>query len=68
MLSLRFGNDLHVLERLFILDAGASGSKDMKILRNHLQELRSQIISVSQELHDKFGPNFPTLNASYLAV
>ncbi|KAM6473773.1 death-associated protein kinase 1 isoform 1-T2 [Liasis olivaceus] len=41
----RFGNDLHILERLFLLDAGASGSKDMKILRNHLQELRSQIIS-----------------------
>ncbi|XP_077200720.1 death-associated protein kinase 1 [Paroedura picta] len=41
----RFGNDLHILERLFILDSGASGSKDMKILRNHLQELRSQIIS-----------------------
>ncbi|KAM3843915.1 death-associated protein kinase 1 isoform 1-T2 [Vipera latastei] len=41
----RFGNDLHILDRLFILDAGASGSKDMKILRNHLQELRSQIIS-----------------------
>uniref|UniRef100_A0A8D0E108 Death-associated protein kinase 1 n=1 Tax=Salvator merianae TaxID=96440 RepID=A0A8D0E108_SALMN len=41
----RFGNDLHVVDRLFILDAGASGSKDMKILRNHLQELRSQIIS-----------------------
>ncbi|KAK9408253.1 death-associated protein kinase 1 [Crotalus adamanteus] len=41
----RFGNDLHILDRLFILDAGASGSKDMKILRNHLQELRSHIIS-----------------------
>lgn len=41
----RFGNDLHILDRLFIVDAGASGSKDMKILRNHLQELRSQIIS-----------------------
>ncbi|XP_070598882.1 death-associated protein kinase 1 [Erythrolamprus reginae] len=41
----RFGNDVHILDRLFILDSGASGSKDMKILRNHLQELRSQIIS-----------------------
>uniref|UniRef100_A0ACB8ERD9 Death-associated protein kinase 1 n=2 Tax=Sphaerodactylus townsendi TaxID=933632 RepID=A0ACB8ERD9_9SAUR len=41
----RFGNDLHILDRLFILDSGASGSKDMKILRNHLQELRSHIIS-----------------------
>lgn len=30
-----------------MLDAGASGSKDMKLLRNHLQEIRSQIISVS---------------------
>uniref|UniRef100_A0A8D2JAE6 non-specific serine/threonine protein kinase n=1 Tax=Varanus komodoensis TaxID=61221 RepID=A0A8D2JAE6_VARKO len=46
----RFGNDLHILDRLFILDAGASGSKDMKILRNHLQELRSQIISVKQHV------------------
>ncbi|XP_042303696.1 death-associated protein kinase 1 [Sceloporus undulatus] len=44
----RFGNDLHILDRLFVLDAGASGSKDMKILRNHLQELRSQIISACQ--------------------
>uniref|UniRef100_A0A8D0L365 Death associated protein kinase 1 n=1 Tax=Sphenodon punctatus TaxID=8508 RepID=A0A8D0L365_SPHPU len=44
----RFGNDLHILDKLFVLDSGASGSKDMKILRNHLQELRSQIVSVSK--------------------
>ncbi|NXN89694.1 DAPK1 kinase, partial [Bombycilla garrulus] len=43
----RFGNDLEISEKLFVLDAGASGSKDMKLLRNHLQEIRSQIISVS---------------------
>ncbi|XP_074851244.1 death-associated protein kinase 1 isoform X2 [Carettochelys insculpta] len=42
----RFGNDLQILDKLFVLDAGASGSKDMKLLRTHLQELRSQIISV----------------------
>ncbi|KAG8595949.1 hypothetical protein GDO81_001679 [Engystomops pustulosus] len=41
----RFGNDLQISEKLFVLDAGASGSKDMKLLRNHLQELRSQLIS-----------------------
>lgn len=29
------------------MDAGASNSKDVKLLRNHLQELRSSIISVS---------------------
>ncbi|XP_069481814.1 death-associated protein kinase 1 [Ambystoma mexicanum] len=40
----RFGNDLHISEKLFVLDAGASGSKDMKLLRNHLQEWRSQLI------------------------
>ncbi|NXJ07747.1 DAPK1 kinase, partial [Odontophorus gujanensis] len=43
----RFGNDLQISDKLFVLDAGASGSKDMKLLRNHLQEIRSQIISVS---------------------
>lgn len=43
----RFGNDLHISNKLFVLDAGASGSKDMKVLRNHLQEIRSQIVSVS---------------------
>ncbi|XP_030323505.1 death-associated protein kinase 1 isoform X4 [Calypte anna] len=41
----RFGNDLQISDKLFVLDAGASGSKDMKLLRNHLQEIRSQIIS-----------------------
>uniref|UniRef100_A0A8C3KB06 Death associated protein kinase 1 n=1 Tax=Calidris pygmaea TaxID=425635 RepID=A0A8C3KB06_9CHAR len=43
----RFGNDLQISDKLFVLDAGASGSKDMKLLRNHLQEIRSQIVSVS---------------------
>uniref|UniRef100_A0A8C3K5A7 Death-associated protein kinase 1 n=1 Tax=Calidris pygmaea TaxID=425635 RepID=A0A8C3K5A7_9CHAR len=41
----RFGNDLQISDKLFVLDAGASGSKDMKLLRNHLQEIRSQIVS-----------------------
>ncbi|PIO36826.1 hypothetical protein AB205_0120630 [Aquarana catesbeiana] len=41
----RFGNDLQISDKLFVLDGGASGSKDMKLLRNHLQELRSQMIS-----------------------
>ncbi|XP_073518509.1 death-associated protein kinase 1-like [Phyllobates terribilis] len=41
----RFGNDLQISDKLFVLDAGASGSKDMKLLRNHLQELRSQLVS-----------------------
>lgn len=45
--SLRFGNDLHISNKLFVLDAGASGSKDMKVLRSHLQDIRSQIVSVS---------------------
>ncbi|XP_076699647.1 death-associated protein kinase 1 isoform X2 [Callospermophilus lateralis] len=40
----RFGNDLHISNKLFVLDAGASGSKDIKVLRNHLQEIRSQIV------------------------
>lgn len=40
----RFGNDLQISDKLFVLDAGASGSKDMKLLRNHLQEWRSQLI------------------------
>ncbi|PNJ71575.1 DAPK1 isoform 8 [Pongo abelii] len=43
----RFGNDLHISNKLFVLDAGASGSKDMKVLRNHLQEIRSQIVSIN---------------------
>ncbi|KAM5193033.1 death-associated protein kinase 1 [Mantella aurantiaca] len=41
----RFGNDFQISDKLFVLDAGASGSKDVKLLRNHLQELRSQLIS-----------------------
>lgn len=46
----RFGNDLQISDKLFVLDAGASGSKEMKLLRNHLQELRGQLISVSHWL------------------
>lgn len=45
-LSLRFGNDLQIAEKLFIMDAGASNSKDMKLLRNLLLELRTSIVSV----------------------
>ncbi|XP_077457150.1 death-associated protein kinase 1 [Stigmatopora argus] len=41
----RFGNDLQISDKLFVMDAGAPNSKDMKLLRNHLQELRSHIIS-----------------------
>ncbi|XP_056153779.1 death-associated protein kinase 1 [Lampris incognitus] len=41
----RFGNDLQISEKLFVMDAGASNSKDMKLLRSHLQELRSNVIS-----------------------
>uniref|UniRef100_A0A6I8PH50 Death associated protein kinase 1 n=1 Tax=Ornithorhynchus anatinus TaxID=9258 RepID=A0A6I8PH50_ORNAN len=36
----RFGNDLQISEKLFVLDAGASGSRDMKAFRSHLQEIR----------------------------
>ncbi|XP_076853731.1 death-associated protein kinase 1 [Brachyhypopomus gauderio] len=41
----RFGNDLQIADKLFVMDAGASNSKDMKLLRNLLSELRSSIIS-----------------------
>ncbi|XP_061135012.1 death-associated protein kinase 1 isoform X2 [Syngnathus typhle] len=41
----RFGNDLQISDKLFVMDAGASNSKDVKLLKNHLQELRSHIIS-----------------------
>uniref|UniRef100_A0A4W3H2G0 non-specific serine/threonine protein kinase n=1 Tax=Callorhinchus milii TaxID=7868 RepID=A0A4W3H2G0_CALMI len=41
----RFGNDMHISDRLFVLDVGASGSKDMKLLRTYLLELRYWIIS-----------------------
>ncbi|KTG38132.1 hypothetical protein cypCar_00007658 [Cyprinus carpio] len=43
----RFGNDLHIAEKLFVMDAGASNSKDMKLLRNLLLELRNTIISIN---------------------
>lgn len=42
----RFGLDLQISEKLFVMDAGASNSKDLKLLRSHLLELRSSIISV----------------------
>ncbi|KAJ8261340.1 hypothetical protein COCON_G00170630 [Conger conger] len=41
----RFGNDFQISEKLFVMDAGASTSKEMKLLRTHVQELRSSIIS-----------------------
>ncbi|CAG08187.1 unnamed protein product, partial [Tetraodon nigroviridis] len=41
----RFGLDLQISEKLFVMDAGASNSKDLKLLRSHLLELRSSIIS-----------------------
>ena len=43
----RFGNDLEISDNLYVMDSGASNSKDMKLLRSHLQELRTSIISVS---------------------
>ncbi|XP_013889961.1 death-associated protein kinase 1 [Austrofundulus limnaeus] len=41
----RFGNDLQLSDKVFVIDAGASNSKDLKLLKVHLQELRSTIIS-----------------------
>ncbi|XP_034026700.1 death-associated protein kinase 1 isoform X1 [Thalassophryne amazonica] len=41
----RFGNDLQISDKLFVVDAGASNAKDIKLLRSHLQELRTSIIS-----------------------
>ncbi|XP_030215323.1 death-associated protein kinase 1 [Gadus morhua] len=41
----RFGTDLQISDKLFVMDVGASNSKDMKTLRSHLQELRTSIIS-----------------------
>uniref|UniRef100_A0A3P9KVS0 Death-associated protein kinase 1 n=1 Tax=Oryzias latipes TaxID=8090 RepID=A0A3P9KVS0_ORYLA len=41
----RFGNDLQISDRLFVMDAGASNSRDVKLLRSHLQELRAAVIS-----------------------
>ncbi|XP_059406195.1 death-associated protein kinase 1-like isoform X2 [Carassius carassius] len=46
----RFGNDLHIAEKLFVMDAGASNSKDMKLLRNLLLELRNAIISTCRPM------------------
>ncbi|XP_018614684.1 death-associated protein kinase 1 [Scleropages formosus] len=46
----RFGNDLQISEKLYVVDAGASNSKDMKLLRNHLQELRNSIISTCRPM------------------
>ncbi|KAK0153560.1 Death-associated protein kinase 1 [Merluccius polli] len=44
----RFGNDLQISDKLFVLDVGASNSKDMKTLRCHLQDLRTAIVSVNR--------------------
>uniref|UniRef100_A0A8C4NVR3 non-specific serine/threonine protein kinase n=1 Tax=Dicentrarchus labrax TaxID=13489 RepID=A0A8C4NVR3_DICLA len=41
----RFGVDLQISDKLFLMDAGASNSRDLKLLRSHLQELRANIIS-----------------------
>ncbi|XP_035235044.1 death-associated protein kinase 1 [Anguilla anguilla] len=46
----RFGHDLQISDKLFVMDAGASNSKDMKLLRNHLQELRNSIVSTCQPM------------------
>ncbi|XP_051967049.1 death-associated protein kinase 1-like [Xyrauchen texanus] len=46
----RFGNDLQIDEKLFIMDAGASNSKDIKLLRNLLLELRNNIISTCRPM------------------
>uniref|UniRef100_A0A8D0A709 Death-associated protein kinase 1 n=1 Tax=Sander lucioperca TaxID=283035 RepID=A0A8D0A709_SANLU len=41
----RFGVDLQISDKLFVMDAGASNSKEVKLLRSHLQELRANVIS-----------------------
>lgn len=46
--SSRFGVDLHISDKVFVMDAGASNSKDMKLLRSHLHELRTSIVAVSR--------------------
>ncbi|XP_043101014.1 death-associated protein kinase 1 [Puntigrus tetrazona] len=46
----RFGNDLHISEKLFVMDTGASNSKDMKLLRNLLLELRNTIVSTCRPM------------------
>ncbi|KAA0717371.1 Death-associated protein kinase 1 [Triplophysa tibetana] len=60
----RFGNDLLIAEKLFVMDAGASNSKDMKLLRNHLLELRNSIISTCRpmtQLAEKLLSTLPSL-------
>ncbi|CAM4539311.1 unnamed protein product [Leuciscus chuanchicus] len=59
----RFGNDLQIAEKLFIMDAGASNSKDMKLLRNLLLELRNTIISTCRpmtQLSEKLLSTLPS--------
>ncbi|XP_051972095.1 death-associated protein kinase 1-like isoform X3 [Xyrauchen texanus] len=46
----RFGNDLQIAEKLFVMDAGASNSKDMKMLRILLLELRNTITSTCRPM------------------
>ncbi|RVE67834.1 hypothetical protein OJAV_G00085590 [Oryzias javanicus] len=41
----RFGNDLQISDKLFVMDPGASNSRDVKLLRSHLQELRAAVVS-----------------------
>uniref|UniRef100_A0AAY4DZT2 Death-associated protein kinase 1 n=1 Tax=Denticeps clupeoides TaxID=299321 RepID=A0AAY4DZT2_9TELE len=58
----RFGNDLHITEKIFIMDAGASNSREMKLLRNLLLELRNNIIascSPMTQLSEKIVSTLP---------
>uniref|UniRef100_UPI00358FCEC6 death-associated protein kinase 1-like n=1 Tax=Myxine glutinosa TaxID=7769 RepID=UPI00358FCEC6 len=41
----RFGTDLDISDRIFVLDATAAQSKDVKLLRSHLLEVRTKIIT-----------------------
>lgn len=63
----RFGVDLQISDKVFVMDAGASNSKDVKLLRNHLQELRANIISVSKHthLHKYISPHLVGLPTSF---
>ncbi|XP_078456161.1 death-associated protein kinase 1 [Lampetra planeri] len=59
----RFGYDLDISDRLFVLDATAAQSKDMKLLRNHLLDLKNQITAVCPSMPvfcDKILSALPT--------
>ena len=64
LLYFRFGNDMQFSDKLFVMDAGASNSKDMKLLRSHLQELRTNIISVSTATSSASSASFTSSSAS----